>query len=48
MFRNNANLSDGVDRRQNQNCFMEMVNVSGLYDYMMHVGTARRIKDGYV
>ncbi|CAL8314894.1 unnamed protein product [Merluccius merluccius] len=38
MFRNNANLTDSVDRRQNQNCFMEMVNVSGLYDYMMHVG----------
>ncbi|CAL8312137.1 unnamed protein product [Lota lota] len=38
LFRDNASLLDGPDRRPNQNYFMEMVNVSGLYDYMMHVG----------
>uniref|UniRef100_A0A8C5BVM1 Sorting nexin 14 n=1 Tax=Gadus morhua TaxID=8049 RepID=A0A8C5BVM1_GADMO len=38
LFQNNANLADGADRRQNQNLFMEMVSVSGLYDHMMHLG----------
>ncbi|CAL8312697.1 unnamed protein product [Boreogadus saida] len=38
LFQNNANLADGADRRQNQNLFMEVVSVSGLYDHVMHLG----------
>ncbi|XP_033504819.1 sorting nexin-14-like isoform X3 [Epinephelus lanceolatus] len=38
LFRNNANLLDSSERKQNYNCFMEMVSVDGMYDYMMYVG----------
>ncbi|XP_069028681.1 sorting nexin-14-like isoform X2 [Embiotoca jacksoni] len=38
LFRNNANLSEGSDRKHNRNCFLEMVGVDGMYDYMMYVG----------
>ncbi|XP_046877125.1 sorting nexin-14 isoform X2 [Hypomesus transpacificus] len=38
LFRNNANLSESVERKQNQNYFMEMTTVEGMYDYMMYVG----------
>ncbi|KAM3861133.1 sorting nexin-14-like [Diretmus argenteus] len=38
LFKNNANLSESSDRRHNQNYFMEMMTVDGMYDYMMYVG----------
>ncbi|XP_062323345.1 sorting nexin-14 isoform X3 [Osmerus eperlanus] len=38
LFRNNANLSETVERKQNQNYFMEVTIVEGMYDYMMYVG----------
>ncbi|KAG7257013.1 hypothetical protein CRUP_028917, partial [Coryphaenoides rupestris] len=38
LFRNNANLPDGAERRPNHNYFLEMLNINGLYDFMMHVG----------
>lgn len=41
LFRNNANVSDGPERRHNLNYFLEKVSVDGMYDYMMHVGKWR-------
>ncbi|NXX82416.1 SNX14 protein, partial [Urocolius indicus] len=38
LFKNNANRSENTERRQNQNYFMEMMNVEGVYDYFMFVG----------
>uniref|UniRef100_A0A672ZAP8 Sorting nexin-14-like n=1 Tax=Sphaeramia orbicularis TaxID=375764 RepID=A0A672ZAP8_9TELE len=38
LFKNNANLSENSDRKQNHNYFMEMVSVDGMYDYMVYVG----------
>ncbi|NWT42961.1 SNX14 protein, partial [Chroicocephalus maculipennis] len=38
LFKNNANRSENTERRQNQNYFMEMMTVEGVYDYLMYVG----------
>ncbi|XP_075354424.1 sorting nexin-14 isoform X1 [Mycteria americana] len=38
LFKNNANRSENTERRQNQNYFMEMMPVEGVYDYLMYVG----------
>ncbi|KAM6992820.1 sorting nexin-14 [Tautogolabrus adspersus] len=38
LFKNNANLTESSDRKHNNNCFMEMVSVNGMYDCMMYVG----------
>lgn len=38
LFKNNANLSDGPERRRNHNYFLEMTPVEGMYDCMMYVG----------
>ncbi|GAA6231673.1 sorting nexin-14-like isoform X1 [Lates japonicus] len=38
LFRNNANLSESLERKHNLNYFMELVTVHGMYDYMMYVG----------
>ncbi|XP_036006328.1 sorting nexin-14 isoform X2 [Fundulus heteroclitus] len=38
LFRNNANRSDVTEKRHNQNYFMEMITVEGVYDYLMYVG----------
>ncbi|XP_044233103.1 sorting nexin-14 isoform X3 [Thunnus albacares] len=38
LFKNNANLSESLEKRYNHNCFMEMISVGGMYDYMMYVG----------
>ncbi|XP_074541404.1 sorting nexin-14 isoform X1 [Halichoeres trimaculatus] len=38
LFKNNANLTEGSERKQNSNYFMEMITVSGMYDCMMYVG----------
>ncbi|NXI45313.1 SNX14 protein, partial [Galbula dea] len=38
LFKNNANRSENTERRQNQNYFMEVLTVEGVYDYFMYVG----------
>ncbi|KAM9018584.1 sorting nexin-14 isoform 1-T1 [Ara ararauna] len=38
LFKNNANRSENTERRQNQNYFMEMMTVEGVYDYLMYIG----------
>ncbi|KAM9382488.1 sorting nexin-14 isoform 2-T2 [Phaethornis superciliosus] len=38
LFKNNANRSENIERRQNQNYFMEIMTVEGVYDYLMFVG----------
>lgn len=38
LFKNNANRSETLEKRHNQNYFMEMITVEGLYDYLMFVG----------
>ncbi|XP_067272865.1 sorting nexin-14 isoform X1 [Pseudorasbora parva] len=38
LYRNNANLPEGVERKHNQNYFMELMEVDGSYDYMMFIG----------
>ncbi|XP_034381573.1 sorting nexin-14-like isoform X4 [Cyclopterus lumpus] len=35
LFKNNANRSEMTEKRHNQNYFMEMITVEGLYDYLM-------------
>nr|XP_046269961.1 sorting nexin-14-like isoform X4 [Scatophagus argus] len=37
LFKNNANRSDLTEKRHNQNYFMEMITVEGVYDYLMYV-----------
>ncbi|XP_076128317.1 sorting nexin-14-like isoform X1 [Alosa pseudoharengus] len=38
LFKNNANLSDTVEKKHNQNYFMEVMSLEGVYDYMMFMG----------
>uniref|UniRef100_A0A8C1V0L0 Sorting nexin 14 n=1 Tax=Cyprinus carpio TaxID=7962 RepID=A0A8C1V0L0_CYPCA len=38
VYRNNANLPEGLERKHNQNYFMELMEVDGVYDYMMYIG----------
>ncbi|XP_067099515.1 sorting nexin-14-like isoform X2 [Osmerus mordax] len=38
VFKNNANRSETAEKRHNQNYFMEMITVEGVYDYLMYVG----------
>ncbi|OWK01927.1 hypothetical protein Celaphus_00018965 [Cervus elaphus hippelaphus] len=38
LYKNNANRAENTERRQNQNYFMEMMTVEGVYDYLMYVG----------
>ncbi|XP_069371680.1 sorting nexin-14 isoform X2 [Paralichthys olivaceus] len=38
LFKNNANLSERPEKNSVKNCFLELVSVHGMYDYMMHVG----------
>ncbi|XP_029973288.1 sorting nexin-14-like [Salarias fasciatus] len=38
LFKNNANRSELTEKRHNQNCFLEMISVEGVYDYLMYVG----------
>ncbi|XP_029682801.1 sorting nexin-14 isoform X8 [Takifugu rubripes] len=37
LFKNNANRSEMAEKRHNQNYFMEMTTVDGVYDYLMYV-----------
>ncbi|XP_071057739.1 sorting nexin-14 isoform X2 [Pseudochaenichthys georgianus] len=38
VFKNNANRSEMTEKRHNQNYFMEIITVEGLYDYLMFLG----------
>uniref|UniRef100_A0ACB8GEA8 Sorting nexin-14 n=3 Tax=Sphaerodactylus townsendi TaxID=933632 RepID=A0ACB8GEA8_9SAUR len=38
LYKNNANRSENSERRQNQNYFMEVMTVEGVYDYLMYIG----------
>ncbi|XP_036438260.1 sorting nexin-14 isoform X1 [Colossoma macropomum] len=38
LYKNNADQPDSMDRRQNQNYFLEVMDLEGVYDYMMYVG----------
>uniref|UniRef100_A0A8C8XKZ2 Sorting nexin 14 n=1 Tax=Panthera leo TaxID=9689 RepID=A0A8C8XKZ2_PANLE len=38
LFKNNANRAENTERKQNQNYFMEMMTVEGVFDYLMYVG----------
>uniref|UniRef100_A0A2K6G6I3 Sorting nexin 14 n=1 Tax=Propithecus coquereli TaxID=379532 RepID=A0A2K6G6I3_PROCO len=38
LFKNNANRAETTERKQNQNYFMEVMTVEGVYDYLMYVG----------
>lgn len=38
LYKNNANRSELSEKRHNQNYFMEMITVEGVYDYLMYVG----------
>ncbi|XP_034051034.1 sorting nexin-14-like [Thalassophryne amazonica] len=38
LFKNNANRSETAEKRHNQNYFMEMISIEGVYDYLMYVG----------
>eukprot|EP00064_Thunnus_orientalis_P005653 superscaffoldBa00000566_g5667 len=37
LFKNNASRSEMAEKRHNQNYFMEMITVEGVYDYLMYV-----------
>ncbi|XP_053290942.1 sorting nexin-14 isoform X3 [Pleuronectes platessa] len=37
VFKNNANRSELTEKRHNQNYFMEMITVEGVYDYLMYL-----------
>lgn len=38
LYGNNADLADAPDRKHNSNCFLEKMELDGMYDYMMYVG----------
>ncbi|XP_072313489.1 sorting nexin-14 isoform X2 [Eucyclogobius newberryi] len=38
LYKNNANRSETLEKRHNQNYFMQMLTVDGLYDYLMYIG----------
>ncbi|XP_066532718.1 sorting nexin-14 isoform X2 [Hoplias malabaricus] len=38
LYKNNASHLDTMDKRQKQNCFLEVMELEGVYDYMMYVG----------
>uniref|UniRef100_A0A4W3IHD3 Sorting nexin 14 n=1 Tax=Callorhinchus milii TaxID=7868 RepID=A0A4W3IHD3_CALMI len=38
LFKNNANRSDSTEKKYNQNYFIEMMALDGVYDYLMYVG----------
>ncbi|KAL4624026.1 sorting nexin-14-like isoform X1 [Arapaima gigas] len=37
LYKNNANRSEVTEKKHNQNYFMEMITVEGVYDYLMYV-----------
>ncbi|XP_067900781.1 sorting nexin-14 isoform X2 [Heterodontus francisci] len=40
LYKNNANRSESTEKRYNQNYFLEMMTLDGIYDYLMFVGRA--------
>ncbi|KAK0153346.1 Sorting nexin-14 [Merluccius polli] len=45
VFKNNANRSEATEKRHNQNYFMEMITVEGVYDYLMYGGSCFAFPD---
>ncbi|CAJ0956133.1 unnamed protein product, partial [Ranitomeya imitator] len=37
LYKNNANRSENIERKHNLNCFMEVMTVEGVYDYLMYI-----------
>ncbi|ETE67249.1 Sorting nexin-14, partial [Ophiophagus hannah] len=37
LYKNNANRSENLERRQNENYFLKMMTVEGVYDYLMYI-----------
>lgn len=37
LYKNNANRSESTEKKYNQNYFLEMMTLDGIYDYMMYV-----------
>ncbi|XP_058031538.1 sorting nexin-14 isoform X3 [Ahaetulla prasina] len=37
LYKNNANRSENLERRQNENYFLQMMTVEGVYDYLMYI-----------
>ncbi|XP_072534746.1 sorting nexin-14 isoform X1 [Salminus brasiliensis] len=38
IYKNNADEMESIDKRNNQNYFLEVMDLEGVYDYMMYVG----------
>ncbi|XP_076872480.1 sorting nexin-14 isoform X2 [Brachyhypopomus gauderio] len=38
LYKNNANQPDSMNRRSKQNFFLELMELQGVYDYMMYIG----------
>ncbi|XP_018422633.1 PREDICTED: sorting nexin-14 [Nanorana parkeri] len=38
LYKNNSNRSENAERKYNQNYFMEVMTVEGVYDYLMYLG----------
>ncbi|XP_049628146.1 sorting nexin-14 isoform X2 [Suncus etruscus] len=38
LYKNNANRAENIERRQNQNYFVQVMTVDGVYDYLMYLG----------
>ncbi|KAE8603021.1 hypothetical protein XENTR_v10014196 [Xenopus tropicalis] len=38
LYKNNSNRSENIERKHNQNYFMEVMTIEGAYDYLMYVG----------
>ncbi|KAM4695381.1 sorting nexin-14 isoform 2-T2 [Discoglossus pictus] len=38
LYKNNASRSENTERKHNQNYFMEVMTVEGVYDYLMYIG----------
>ncbi|KAM3851269.1 sorting nexin-14 isoform 1-T2 [Vipera latastei] len=37
LYKNNANRSENLERRQNENYFLKMMSIEGVYDYLMYI-----------
>lgn len=48
LFKNNANRSEMAEKRHNQNYFMEMTTVEGVYDYLMYVGKFQHHSSSFI
>ncbi|KAL7987919.1 hypothetical protein Chor_006838 [Crotalus horridus] len=37
LYKNNANRSENLERRQNENYFLKMMTIEGVYDFLMYI-----------